>query len=195
MPARSTSRCVTARTRPSGVPLSSTPRARHPRPRTLGRAEDDDVGLGRDDLEAELGEALRQHARVLVVVGEPLDVVVERVQAAGGHDPRLPERAAHLLLPAPRLVDQLARAGEHGAHRRAEALREVEPGGVEAARELRRARARGHHRVHQPRAVHVCAQPVRARHVEHLVHRSSGQTRPPPMFVVCSTETMRERGR
>ena len=38
------------------------------------------------------------------------------------------------LLVAPRLVDQLARAGQAGADRRAETLREVEPRGVEAAR-------------------------------------------------------------
>ena len=52
-----------------------------------------------------------QRARVLVVLGEPLDVVVERVQAGRGDDPGLPQRAADHLLEAPGLVDQLLRAG------------------------------------------------------------------------------------
>ena len=69
-----------------------------------------------------------------VILGQPLDVVVERVQATCGHDPGLPERPAEHLLPAPRLVDQLARAGEHRPDRRPQALGEVDPGGVEPAR-------------------------------------------------------------
>ena len=78
--------------------------------------------------------------------------------------------AAHLLLPAPGLGDQLARAAQHGADGRAEALREVEPGRVEAAGVLGGGHAGGDDRVHQPRAVQVGAQAVLARGLEHLVH-------------------------
>ena len=67
----------------------------------------------------ELREPLGQRAGVRVVLGQPVDVMVERVERAGGDDPRLAHRAAEHLLVAPRLVDQLARAGEAGADRRA----------------------------------------------------------------------------
>ena len=127
---------MTARTRPSRVPdqlhaarRPIAPRTRPRRARRRSRCWSPAATTSAPSAR----QPVRQHARVLVVLGQPLDVVVERVQAAGRDDARLPERAAHHLLPAPRLVDQLARAAQHRAHRRAEALGEVEPGGVEAA--------------------------------------------------------------
>ena len=129
-----------------------------------------------------------QRAGVGVVLGQPLDVVVERVQRARGHDPRLAQRAAEHLLVAPRLVDQLRRAGQAGAQRRAQALGEVDPRGVEAGGILGGGHARGDDGVHQPRAVHVQPQPVRrARRRRTARSCASGHTRPPAMFVVCST--------
>ena len=62
--------------------------------------------------------------------------------------PGLAHRAADHLLVAPRLVDQLPRAGEAGADRRAQALREVDPGRVEAARPVGRRHAGRDDRVH-----------------------------------------------
>ena len=63
-PSRPTSRCVTARTRPSGVPLSSTP-CRPSLHEAVRRAEDHDVGLGRDRRRTPSSQqALREHARV-----------------------------------------------------------------------------------------------------------------------------------
>ena len=50
-------------------------------------------------------------------------------------------------------------------------------------------------RVHQPRAVHVQPQPVGLGATSTTSRScSSGHTRPPAMFVVCSTDTSRERG-
>ena len=72
--------------------------------------------------------------RARVVVGEPLDVVVERVDAGRGDDPRLPHRAAEqVLLPRHAFAHRLARAGEERAERAAEPLRETERDGVESA--------------------------------------------------------------
>ena len=64
-------------------------------------------------------------------------------------------RAAEHLLPAPRLLDERRRAGQARADRGAEALGEVQPRAVEAARPVGGVDAAGHHRVHQPRAVEV----------------------------------------
>ena len=54
-------------------------------PRGLVVLEQHDVGLdrgaGRSSTPGELAQPLGQHARVRVVLGQPLDVVVERVQA------------------------------------------------------------------------------------------------------------------
>ena len=78
-----------------------------------GRGIELDPGHAREPA----GELTRQR----VIVGEPLDVVVERVQRAGGDDPRLAHRAAPHLLVAPRLVDQRPRARQARADRRARA--------------------------------------------------------------------------
>ena len=41
------------------------------------------------------------------VVGQPLDVMIKRVEAAGRQDPGLPQGSAEHLLVPPGLVDQL----------------------------------------------------------------------------------------
>ena len=53
-------------------------------------------------------ETLRERLRASVVVREPLDVVVERVEAGRGDDPRLPHRTAEEVLLAPRALHELA---------------------------------------------------------------------------------------
>jgi hypothetical protein len=57
-----------------------------------------------------------------VIVGEAVDVMVERVDAGGRSNAGLPHRSAEPLLPAPDVVDELARTGNHAADRRAEAF-------------------------------------------------------------------------
>src|SRR6476659_11146551 len=61
-----------------------------------------------------------------VVIGEPLDVVVERVQHCGGGDAGLPQRTAEEELPLPGALYRLRRAGEDRAERAAEPLREAD---------------------------------------------------------------------
>ena len=90
----------------AGRPRSQSGRAGRERVVDL---EDHDVGLdrGRIDRDAvELGQPVGEPARVGVVLGEPLDVVVERAAARRPRDPGLAHRAAHHLLVAPGLVDQ-----------------------------------------------------------------------------------------
>ncbi len=53
-------------------------------------------------------ERLGERARAGVVLGEPLDVVIERVEPGRRHDPRLTHRAAEEVLLAPRAIHQLA---------------------------------------------------------------------------------------
>ena len=66
--------------------------------------------------------AAAKRGRAGVVVGEPLDVVVEGVQAGGGQDADLAHAAAVALAPDPGLGDRVGRADEHRADRRPQAL-------------------------------------------------------------------------
>ena len=99
------------------------------------------------------------------------------------------------LLPAPRLVDQLARAGEHAPTGAPRPLVKSSQAVSKPPANSAALVARRHDRVHQPRAVEVRAQAVLAATSSTSPSGSSGHTRPPPMLVVCSTETTRERGR
>ena len=123
-----TSRWVQARMRPSII-ASRTPRLRKAStilsPATPGAVglEEHQIGLGLLHLDAvDLRQAARQRPRIGVIVGEAVDVMVERVDAGRGADAGLPHRSAEPLLPAPDVVDESARAGNHAADRRAEAL-------------------------------------------------------------------------
>ena len=53
-------------------------------------------------------ETSRERLRARVIVREPVDVVIERVQPRRGDDPGLPHRPAEEVLLAPRLRHQLA---------------------------------------------------------------------------------------
>ena len=88
-----------------------------------------------------------ERAGTRVIVGEAIDVVVERIQTGSSDDPCLAHRASEQVLLTPRALHQLARAREQCAERAAEALREAERHRVEAGRDLRglRRRARSTH--------------------------------------------------
>ena len=138
-----TSRWVQARIRPSII-ASSTPRWRRAFDHLVaGDAgavgpEEDQVGFGLLHLDArDLRQPPRQRAGIGVIVRKAIDMMVERVDAGGGADAGLAHRAAEPLLPAPDLVDEIARAGDHGADRRAQALGEIDPGRIPARRPCR----------------------------------------------------------
>src|SRR6267378_827739 len=140
--------------------------------RVRGRLEEHDVRLDARGIQANAGqprEPLGQPPRVGVIVGQTLDVMPERVDAARGDDAGLAHGAAHLLLAAPRLVDERARAGHGRADRRAEALGEIDPRRVERRREVAGGHAAGDDGVHEPRPVEMRRQPVPARRRRDLV--------------------------
>jgi len=69
------------------------------------------IGFGLLHVDAgDLRQPPRQRPGVAVVLGEPVDMVVECVSAGGGANAGLAHRAAKALLPAPDLVDEIARA-------------------------------------------------------------------------------------
>ena len=87
------------------------------------RLEEHQIGLGLLHLDAvDLRQPARQRARIGVIVGEAVDVMVERVDAGRGANAGLPHRSAEALFPAPDVVDEGARTRNHAADRRAEAF-------------------------------------------------------------------------
>ena len=112
-PARSTSRWVQARTRYLPTVETWTPLQPDAVGQFIGghagaaRVEEHQVGFRLlDDQSGDLRQAASQDARVRVILGEPVDIVLERVGAGGGANPRLTQRPAQTLLPAPCLVDE-----------------------------------------------------------------------------------------
>ena len=71
-----------------------------------------------------------------VVHGQPLDVVLERVNAGRGEDPRLAHAPAEHLAPAVRLLDERTTATQHRTARRAEAFRQAKRDRVEVPGDL-----------------------------------------------------------
>ena len=121
-----------------------------------GEFEEHQVGLRRFDIEAgDGGETGGETGGVGVVLGEPRDVVIERVKTAGGGDAALTEGAAEALLPAPGGIDESGVAGEHGADRRAQSFGEIEPDAIEGRRHGGRRNTARDHRVEEPRPVHM----------------------------------------
>ena len=178
MSSSSISRCVTARsTVGCGVDERPTPAAwsrASASPRSSAERRDVDLHEVRLDLleidgHAGRVERLGERARASVVVREPLDVVVERVEAGRRDDPGLAHRAAEEVLLAPRALHQLARAGEQRPERAAEPLREAERHRVEAAGDLGGRDAERGRRVEEPRAVEVDGEPDLARGRDDLV--------------------------
>ena len=119
------SRWVTARSRVACAVIESpTPGLHQPRERLLGsepeRSQVDlhEVRLDLLEVDRDAGrvEPLGEPPRALVVLGQPLDVVLERVDARGRDDPRLPHRAAELVL-EPRAPSPSARTSRRRSRR------------------------------------------------------------------------------
>ena len=135
-------------------------------------------------------ETVGQPARVAVIVGQPLDVMLERVEAGGGEDAGLAHAAAEHLADAVHAVDELRRAADQRADRRAEALRQAERDGVEPLHPARRRDAAGDDGVEQPRAVEVQTQAALAcRRRRSPRTCSNGKMRPPEALWVFSSAT------
>ena len=65
-----------------------------------------------------------------MIVRQPIDVVVERMDASRRANAGLAHRTTEALLPAPDLIDEFAGAGDNSADRRAQSLREIDPGRI-----------------------------------------------------------------
>ena len=143
-------------------------------PGGLLHLEVDDIGLDRIEGDAESvdpGHALGEPAGERVVLGEAVDVVLERVDPGRGEDPGLAHRPAEPLLPAPYLAEPVPRGREHRAHRTAEALAEVDPHGIEPPGEVAGRDPGRDRRVEEPGAVHVGGEIVFTRHLHHRLQR------------------------
>ena len=130
---------------------------------------------------------LRQVARAAVVVGQPGQVVGQRVPPGRGEDADLAHAAAVALAPDPGLGDAVGGRDQHRADRRAEALGQAHRHGVEAGGQLAQRRAGRDVRVPQPGAVEVQAEAVLAGQRDHRGHLLGGCTVPPPKLCVFST--------
>src|SRR5687768_6559235 len=78
-------------------------------------------------------EGLSQEAGARMVLGEAVDVVLERIEAGGRDDARLAHGTAEEVLHATRFRHPLARAGHERAERAAETLGEAKRHRVELA--------------------------------------------------------------
>ncbi len=138
----------------------------------IGRIHARRVGVELDEVrldplrvhrESRVGERLAEPPGIGVIVREPLDVVVEPVDARGGDDAGLAHRAAEHVLEPPRLARAVARGRDERAEGTAEPLREAQRDRVGLASPLRRRQAGGHGGVHEPGAVEMDGEPVRPR--------------------------------
>ncbi len=92
-----------------------------------------------------------------MVLGEALDVILERVDTRRSDNPGLAHGAAELVLETPGAVDEVRGAGEHRTDRRPQPLGETDPRRVEGLGIVARRDAARHHRVHQAGAIEVGA--------------------------------------
>jgi hypothetical protein len=87
------------------------------------RLEEHQIGLGLLHLDAiDLRQPPCQRAGVGMIVGEAVDVMVERRDAGRGANAGLPHRSAEALFPAPDVIDEGVRSRDNAADRRAEAF-------------------------------------------------------------------------
>ena len=130
-----------------------------------------------------------------VVLGQPLDVVFQGIDAARRDNARLPHRAAERLLVPPCLLDKGARPGERRADRRAQPLREVDPDGVEGCGDTRWQTTPEATTAFIRRAPSMWVARRRCRAVAQTASiRSRGQIVPPPRLLVFSTHKSRVGG-
>ncbi len=106
---------------------------------------------------------LRQPTGPSVVVGEPVEVVLQGVEARRRQDADLPHTAAQPLPPPVRALHRLRRPRQRRADRRAQTFRERDHDRIRRRRELRRRQAGRRRRVPQPRPVQVQRDPVLVR--------------------------------
>ena len=104
-------------------------------PAGLGDLEEDEVGLHArrvDGQTLDVGDALREVAGIVVVLGKPVPIMIDRIERGRGDDAGLAHGAAQHLFVPPRLLDEILGAREARADRRAQTFSIVEPQRVHA---------------------------------------------------------------
>ena len=142
------------------------------------------------DRDARLGQAFGQSPGASMVVGEAVDVVVERVQRGRGDHTGLPHGAPEQELLPPGPLDPFLRRGEDGAERAAEPLGEADGDAVGEPPVLGGGDAACGGRVHDPRAVEVHGEPKVARGLRRRGKLVEGPDASAGAAVVCSRTTM-----
>ena len=103
-----------------------------------------------------------QSPGVGMIVGQPIDVVIQGVERGGGQHADLPHSPAQNLAMAERLGNQIAWTGQGRTDRRPEPLAETNADGVEVLGPPRGGDAGGNHRVPEACAVKMRSQTVLA---------------------------------
>ena len=134
--------------------------------------DEHDVRLRRHDGNARQREARRQPLRARVVLGEAVDMMVERVQAGRGQNADLAHAAAPALARAARLLDDLGVAHQNGADGAAQPFREAHHDGVGARRPLGQRHTTGDTRIPQARAIEMNAHAALTRRGGRCLHHS-----------------------
>src|SRR5262249_14033792 len=97
------------------------------------------------------------------ILGERRDMVVERIEAGGGEDARLPHRTAEYPAGLHGAGDVGGAAGDDAADRAAEALRQCDRCEIERPRQFGKADARRDRRIEEAGAVEITSDAARAR--------------------------------
>ena len=178
------SRCVTARSQPGRRPPTRTPRLEQPLTQAGLVGDRDEVRLHGRGIDP---EALGEPPRARVVVGEPLDVVVERVELAAATIP------ACRIAPPKRNFCRQARSISSAEPARSAPSGQPSPFERQSvtvsasADSRRRLDPGGDRRVEQPRAVEVDGEPELARGVDRRRGaRRAARRRPPELRCACS---------
>ena len=116
-------------------------------------------------------DGLRQFEGSYVVVGQALDVVVERVESGSGEDACLPHAAAEHLAPAVGFIDRRSVRNQQGSNGCAQSFGEADCDAVEIADHPGRLGTGGHNGVEDASSIEVSAAIVGVGDGAYLVQR------------------------
>ena len=142
-------------------------------PARLRDVEEDEVGLHLRGIAfdaLDVGKAGREAVGVVVVLGEAVPVILERVERGGSDHARLAHRAAQHLLLAPGFLDELLGARQRRADGSAQALGVVDPEGVHTGAVVAGLDAGLHGGIAEACAIHVHGQARAARDLGDALH-------------------------
>src|SRR5216683_360044 len=126
--------------------------------RARRQAEDHDVALHRREIEKHAlyaGQPLRDEPGIGMILWQPRQIVLERVEPRGGDDAGLAQRAAEHAPRAHSALDIGHPPGDDAADRAAEPLRQGDGNEVERRRQLDKRAVGGGHHIEQPGAIEV----------------------------------------